>query len=131
MTDDPLPSKFHAAIGGYTGISINVEILGDSLHHSQAHGHDPHPPIGIDGSVLVTPSPEQWATFRKALDRAGFWDWDEGYSPTDSIMDGTSWAVEIQWGDRSHESHGSNAYPSKWDSFRRALRKLLGGLKFN
>ena len=136
MTDNPLPSNLSAWIGGYTGTSYQVDLVhGGSLHHSQASGYDPHMPSLHDrvreGCAVVTPYPEQWATFHKTLDRVGFWDWDESYSPTEPIMDGTSWKVEIEWGDRSHSAHGSNEYPKKWVIFRRALRSLLGGLKFD
>jgi len=147
------PSTFSACIGGHFGITYEVTLSRDgTLSHSQDGDDGLLPPSPRDirlmvpeieppgdhggginsyGLNLLQPSREAWDAFRMSLHRAGFWDWDRSYSPRESICDGTSWSVEIEWEGVSKSTGGSNAYPAKWPAFRRALRKLLGGLAFD
>ena len=124
MTDNRLPSVFRAGIGGYTGDSFALEFDGDTLSYTPSgYGFEER------ASSVVVPTLDEWGAFRRTLDRIGTWNWDHRYEEV-GVCDGTSWSVEIRWGDRELDSSGSNAYPPKFDGFLKAVRKLLGGLPF-
>ena len=129
MTTPTHPSNFEAVIGGHFGPTYRAEGLGDSL--SYQHSNDGEVvPLEPGDDNLIAPTPQQWAAFEKSLNRIKVWEWDKEYQDY-SILDGTSWHVEIQWGERSVAACGSNAFPDTFGSFLRALRKLLGGRKFD
>lgn len=81
-------------------------------------------------TTYFTPELKEWKEFREALDRINVWGWKPNYIDPD-IMDGTSWSVIIidETG-REIRSHGSNAYPRKFDRFLAAAKKLIGGREF-
>ena len=133
MPDSPHPSEFNADIGGYNGDSYQVSLgVGGSLSYMEfGRGYTPKNLELTDPfDPSPDPTPEQWAEFHDTLDRIGFWDWEESYTDH-SVMDGTSWSVEIEWDGRKLSSGGSNGSPKKFGSFLRAVRKLLGGRKFS
>lgn len=89
----------------------------------------------------MSPSPEEWAAFRRALDSARVWEWAPEY-PDPGVLDGIGWSIEIEWGPHRITSFGSNAFPSDddvrvaqdicdsrptrlFDRFERGLRALV------
>jgi len=75
--------------------------------------------------------------FWEKIDKLGVWEWSEHYIiPEYVYIDGDSWNLKIQLGDKKIEYSGSNAYPGKDGeivenkiTFRRlllALNKLIG-----
>ena len=121
------PHKLEASIGGYPGPYYDVTLTNGELIYNCHDGDGPT--LQPDGG-LITPTEEAWAEFHSALDRAQAWQWQPRYEPDELIVDGTSWSVEIRWGDRTVKSQGSNAAPDSFDDFLRALRTLIGGRDF-
>ena len=100
MTTPTHPSKFEAVIGGHFGPTYRAEGLGDSL--SYQHSHDGEVvPLELGDDNFITPTPQQSAAFEKSLNRIKAWEWERNYEPEIPMCDGTSWHVEIQWGERS------------------------------
>jgi hypothetical protein len=90
--------------------------------------------------VTVSPTDEDWRAFSDTLDSLRVWRWQNEYVLR--ILDGTDWALEIAWGDRSVKSIGCNCYPMAdgrpctsgnstptFDRFLVAVSKLVGGLE--
>ena len=62
----------------------------------------------------IIPSEEEWKKFWDKMDKIGIWNWIESYSPQDvEVLDGLSWNLKIELGNRKFESSGSNAYPGE------------------
>ena len=82
----------------------------------------------------ITPPPERWEAFRKALDRDKVWRWKASYQT--SMKDSTRWLVKIEYADRSLVSNGLGAFPTRssdkalprypFTRYRLALQNLLG-----
>jgi hypothetical protein len=82
----------------------------------------------------ITPPPERWAAFRKALDKDKVWRWKESYQT--NMKDSTRWLVKIEYADRSLASSGLGAFPARssdkalprysFTRYRLALQNLLG-----
>ena len=82
----------------------------------------------------ITPPPERWAAFRKALDKDKVWRWKASYQT--NMKDSTRWAVKIEYPDRSLASAGLGAFPARstdkalprypFTRYRLALQDLLG-----
>ena len=87
----------------------------------------------------IIPSEEEWQKFWDKMDKIGIWKWIEDYDCPDLIvLDGSSWNLKIELGDKKLESSGSNAYPGEnveesvpdqskyFKKFLNALRSLTG-----
>ncbi len=130
---DPIPDRpttLSIAIGGYTGNSYAVEMTEDGLiYRSFSYGYEPNQ------VMPVTPDGEAWDAFRQALDDLDVWNWRPDYV-NESIMDGTNWHVEIEWGEKRVQSGGSNGYPGgressrQFSGFLKAVSQLIGGRAF-
>lgn len=75
--------------------------------------------------ATVDPDPDAWAQFWAAVAEAGAWGWDARYDDA-AVVDGTSWAVRLEYDGRAVEATGSNAYPPGWTKVRAALEQLAG-----
>jgi hypothetical protein len=118
------PRTFKASVGGYMGPSYRLEFGGLALRYaSSPHRYE------FDQDELLTISPSAWARFATKLDTLNVWSWSSSYAD-ETVLDGTSWAVVIHWGERRLESSGSNAYPQSWDGFCDAVMELLEGREF-
>jgi hypothetical protein len=81
----------------------------------------------------LTPAPEEWARFWRALDQAGIWQWHARYE-TDGVVDGTCWHVAAEHDGKRVESSGANGYPASpgpdpsrtFATFCRAVSELSG-----
>ncbi len=90
-----------------------------------------------DDEEPIVPTKEDWTKFWKKLDRINAWARTDNYViPEYMYLDGNSWNIRIQLGNKKIECRGSNAYPGKNGEivehkmiFRRffmAVTKLLG-----
>lgn len=123
MTTPARPTKFAAEIGGYFGPSYAVTLEGNAIvYEVQEHQLATLP-------TSITPSHEEWAAFRAALDQINVWTWDREYTDL-SVLDGTSWRIELSWGNQTVESSGANDYPRGFDDFLDAITTLIGGREF-
>jgi hypothetical protein len=135
------PEKLDLYIGGYMGTSYSVALNRGTLLYKCWSDRS-----GTEEKHKVKPSPEAWEKFWSSLDELGSWSWKGSYQPSEIILDGTSWSVEISVAGRSIEAHGCNAYPpssprtkrprepgesgSRFNEFRKAVCVLLGGRAF-
>ena len=78
------PSRFSASIDNFGRHSYAVELRDGKLVYSDAT------PKSVAQPITITPSPEQWREFRRALDAIGVWAWHESYMPNEPVFDGTS-----------------------------------------
>ena len=84
-------------------------------------------------------TPLQWSEFWQAVERIGVWAWLADYSTPD-VMDGTTWTLHLQQGERRLKTRGENGYPggdgseySATSDFAQLLRELellsgIGGI---
>ena len=116
------PFRFRASIDNFGGHSYSVELRDGKLVYSHAT------PNGTGQQSTITPSPERWREFRRALDAIDVWRWRDSYEPSEPIFDGTSWWLSLRYPDRSLVSDGGNAYPdrSAFQRFEAAVEALLG-----
>jgi len=52
--------------------------------------------------------------------------WDKNYEAEDTILDGTSWSVNLVTNFNVYNSSASNAYPEDWDKFCKLISKGIG-----
>jgi hypothetical protein len=131
------PTRFTARIGGFLGASYSVELHdGVLLYTSSERGQR------NQKKEKVTPTAAEWRDFRQTLDDLKVWQWRGDY-PSQGVVDGTQWMLDIAYADRSLTAHGSNNYPGTagapngrpdtTEAFNRylaAIRKLIGGKSF-
>ncbi len=126
------PKHLKVFVGGYTEPSFGVRWDDGTLFYDRSdHGYE------LVETVSLQPDDKEWEKFWSKLDEIGIWEWNPEYSNPD-IMDGTNWSVEINRGDQSVDSQGSNCFPgncSEDDSgpfgqFCEAVSKLAGGREF-
>jgi hypothetical protein len=133
----PIPKHFSASIGGFMGSSYQLELHGNTLTYTTIGGahRDPR-------RVPITPTVLQWREFREALDALKVWQWRADY-PTNGAVDGTQWALDIAYADRTLKTHGNNCYPDStgkpngspeptkaFNLYLAAIKKLTGGKTF-
>src|SRR3954471_17825261 len=133
----PVPDKFSAHIGGVLGASYGVELKDGILSYTKS---------SRGGSAreqkTITATAAQWREFRQSLDEIKVWQWHSDY-PTHGVMDGTQWALDIDYSDHTLHARGSNNYPDdtgkpngspeQTKAFRRylaAVQRLIGADKF-
>ena len=124
------PDTLHFGIGGYDGISYEVELAGGAIHVRSGVGHK-----AWRENTTVTPSPEAWTQFWQTMETIGVWQWQPQYFDHE-VLDGTQWELELKHAGRSVKCDGSNAYPgtsgpdygrtSAFAQFLKALRTLTG-----
>ncbi len=87
--------------------------------------------LGGDGRAprVERPSCRRWQAFWRTLDRAGVWRWHREYVNRD-VYDGWSWIVQIARGETAIDSHGGNAEPASYETFRRAVTALIAPIRF-
>ena len=119
-----IPLELSAFIGGFFGASYTVELKDGILHYSVREN-------GKETTTTITPTAEQWPSFRRALDELNIWNWRKHYKDR-HVLDGTLWSVNIVYQGRKLASDGSNEYPRRkeFEQYLAAVRKLLGGKPF-
>jgi hypothetical protein len=123
-----VPTRFQISIGGFGGPCYEVRVVNGQLGYQAKFSHPP---------VTISPTTEEWEQFWATVQRCDLWNWAPLYDDPD-VCDGTQWEIDIQLGERSLRSFGSNSYPSDEGTgyskpFRlllRAVRKLIGGRSF-
>jgi hypothetical protein len=131
------PSRFRASIDNFSRHTYSVDLRDGKLVYEDAT------PRTTPQPVMITPSPEQWRAFRRALDQIGVWAWHESYMPNEPVFDGTSWSLSLRYPDRSLGTGGGNCYPDAhgtptgvalrtpaFRQFEAAVEALLGGRSF-
>lgn len=122
-----LPDKFKVAIGGYKGDSYRVELKDKKLIYNKN-----------DKETVLNPDRQVWENFWKRVEEIDIWNWKRSYKPESDIVDGTSWKINIKYGDKEVLSSGSNAYPpsskvkvsEEFSRFCEAVSELVEGRKF-
>lgn len=122
-----VPDKFKVAIGGYTGNSYSVELRNKKLIYNKNNKES-----------VLNPDRETWEQFWKRVEEIDIWKWNRSYKPDNDIVDGTSWKIDIKYGDNEVLSSGTNAYPpsskievsEEFSRFCKAVSELLGGSEF-
>jgi hypothetical protein len=131
------PTRFTARIGGFLGASYSVELHdGVLLYTSSERGQR------NQKKEKVTPTAAEWRDFRQTLEDLKVWQWRADY-PSQGVVDGTQWMLDIAYADRSLTAHGSNNYPGAggapngrpdttevFNRYLAAIRKLIGGKNF-
>ena len=132
------PTRFTARIGGFLGASYSVELHdGVLLYTSSERGQR------NQKKEKVTPTAAEWRDFRQTLEDLKVWQWRADY-PSQGVVDGTQWMLDIAYAGHSLTAHGSNNYPDaagkpngspdSTETFNRylaAIRKLTGGKSFD
>ena len=117
------PTQLLVSIGGYFGRSYTVSLQNSALRYQSFERGAP-----LADEILV-PTDRDWSAFLSALNSAGVWGWSTDYQDP-GTMDGTSWSIEISWGERSLVSQGANAFPTAFDDLLEAVSHLVGGRAF-
>ena len=122
MNENQNERKLNISIGGYPGpwYSVSLEPDGRLKYIEQTE----------DGETekFVTPSESDWERFRRSCQRIGIDNWVDIYMQP--ACDGTSWSFDIELDSLKSEVKGDNHYPSGFEAFLSATRRLLGGLNF-
>lgn len=129
-----VPAVFRVGIGGFWGPSYEVEWLDAELHYRWERE-------GRHGQEVIIPSVEHWRQLKGALDRIKVWKWAHHYEQP--VLDGTGWSLQVEWGQQTLETSGSNAYPTRtgaqsagfdptppFKEFLAAISRLVGGRTF-
>jgi hypothetical protein len=130
--EDYLPRRFKFFIGGLRGGS-SWEWDGKALQCGTLDSVR-----GKGTTKTITPSADQWKKFWKTMDEVKVWKWRSRYENLD-VLDGSSWSLELEYGDEMVRSRGRNGYPSDDDvaamagpgeseifkKFREAVRELV------
>ena len=102
----PIPIKFIYEEGGF-GVSSKLELIKGTFYET--------PQFEQTALKLGQASLEKWISFRYLLDHLNAWKWQSNYSNY-SILDGTQWSLEIEYGDAKIACSGSNSYPAFLDA---------------
>jgi hypothetical protein len=83
----------------------------------------------------ITPTPEQWGAFRRALDAQKVWRWRGNYSQG-SGTEAATWSLKVEYADRSVAAAGAAAFPDRstdkalpkyaFNRYQLALQELIG-----
>jgi hypothetical protein len=133
----PIPQRFSVHIGGFLGASYSVERHGGALTYTIFEKGHMNPK-----QETITPTQAQWREFRETLDDLGIWQWRTEY-PTNGVVDGTQWSLDVAYADHALHTHGDNNYPDHtgkpngkpestkaFNKYLIAVQKLLGGKSF-
>jgi len=103
QSDVVLPKVFVTRLDSGLQPAHSLQLDGATLVHTIHFGADAQ-------TRRITPSTAQWAAFRRALDEQQVWRWHASYRAT-GAADATSWAIKIEYPDRSMASAGVGAVP--------------------
>jgi hypothetical protein len=82
-------------------------------------------PNSPDDVKAIKPSLAEWRIFWSKVETLGVWKWKSSHHDP-GIEDGSYWELELNYGGKSKKSEGINSYPKTFDSFVKALERLLG-----
>lgn len=117
------PDHLLFTIGGFFGTSYQISWAEGRLWYIW------RPQGGEVSREALSPSEEEWERFWTQLDQLRAWKWDGRYE-NPSVLDGTSWGLEILRDGKELECSGRNAYPpdGKGPSMPRQFRRFLQAL---
>lgn len=126
------PVKFRFVVEQFEGLSFAITWDVDRLLLQESETGYP----GYSKKSERSPSQEQWSAFWSSVESLGVWQWRCRYEHI--ALDGTSWTLELDVGDRKVVCRGSNSYPPNNTldpsvSFRElitALGELTGSREF-
>ena len=134
-SNEIIPKVFKFRYGGSVDpYSFNMKIENGRI----VFAFDSFPP-GYNDKYFI-PSEEEWKKFWDKMDNIRVWNWIDDYTLEDDLytLDGSSWNLKIELGDKKVESSGSNYYPGEnieesdpnqsesFKKFLNALRSLTG-----
>ena len=123
------PNVISVMIGGAFGQSYEITYDERELRYYAARNFFE---LKTARPVVIHPSDREWQAFFGELERLKAWKWQRHYlNPT--VADGTYWRAVVTYSTREARdvvSTGSNAYPPGFKPFLAAIRKLIGGKKF-
>jgi len=123
------PAAFEFYIGGSVGPSLYVRLADGRLLYEWASAG------GYSGVVMeASPTEEEWAWFRQAVDRLGVREWEREYVSAHSCCDVTYWHLRMEMDGENTVVRGANAYPGspgpevskQFREFRAAVKRLIG-----
>lgn len=115
-----VPKKLYFNILSIDGPSYRIELSEGYVTYSvKQPGKKATPPLHI------APTGEKWREFRHELDRLKVWRWKPGYGGK-NLIEGTQWKLDIEYSDRAIHTEGHRDFPNDYDSFLKAVGKLLG-----
>lgn len=133
----PVPKRFSACIGGFTGASYCIEFCNETLAYTVYE-----PGSQNANHILITPTSARWSEFRQMLDDIKVWQWHSEYR-SEGVLDGTQWSLDIAYADRALKTRGDNNYPNitgkpngkpnpskPFNRYLAAIKKLTGGKLF-
>ncbi|WP_214021255.1 hypothetical protein [Methanoculleus sp.] len=129
MRDGAPPTAFEFYLGGSVGPSLYVRLVDGRLLYEWASAG------GYSGVVTeASPTGEEWARFREAVERLGVREWEPEYVSAHSCCDVTYWHLRLGMDGHSTVSRGANAYPGssgpevskQFREFRAAVERLIG-----
>ena len=114
-----------ASIGGWPGPAYSARGAGATVtyEHLARYGE------GEADQVTLEVTEEELVGFWAAVDAAGVWYWAPAYDDP-NVLDGTHWAVTLEYAGRRVESQGSNTYPDGFEAVCAALSRLCDGRPF-
>ena len=114
--------KLIVHIGGHSDADYRIESEGNEIAYWKFCKGDID-----DYPQSIHPSDDQWNRFWSFMQECD--GWAERYEDPD-ILDGTSWLVQVENGELSIWSSGSNDYPENFQTFLKEIRLLIGGRTF-
>lgn len=129
-----VPKEFSASIAQiFTGV-YSVKLDGSVLLYRAPQAAD---------AIRISPTPQQWRDFRRALDEIDIWHWRSDYRGRST--DGVYWSLRIEYSDRSHKTGGYASFPEEdagpgtcsrttnrpYTRYRAAVQRLLGDQPFD
>ncbi|MGB9200671.1 hypothetical protein, partial [Methanobacterium sp.] len=109
-SNEIIPKVFKFRYGGSVDpYSFNMKIENGRI----VFAFDSFPP-GYNDKYFI-PSEEEWKKFWDKMDNIRVWNWIDDYTLEDDLytLDGSSWNLKIELGDKKVESSGSNYYPGE------------------
>ena len=125
-----IPEYLFISVGGHYGPSYQLDFKKGKLIYTLIHDDQENL-----STHMINPTSKQWQRFWGEIDAIGVWNWKSRYD-IPSIMDGTSWRVEIEHNGKNVTSSGSNAFPGEtadksFNPFLIAVRELIGNKPFS
>jgi len=112
-----------AYVGGYPGVSYDVEIDFDSRLLTWRRFFAGY--SGKDDYYEKTIRKDTLAKFIESLKEINVLNWKSKYE-NPGVCDGTQWSVEFKRDGRSIRKSGDNNFPENWDEFCRLVRRVSG-----